>query len=301
MTQLLETRRPIDRGSQRVSSEIMQPGDPYLNYCLWPYEAPADGYGKLRPVALLDAMLPELPHGAWVRDTLAMIRRGLGDFRTVYGLKRIDGGWAIELYLYDYARQERVVSVQRLQESVGDWLQFPDVDPRIPYFMFSFDLTEQAAASAGRLDAVHIYIGNPGSDVSSGIAYEFTRSGRQLENFYFFFDGHQHRREIVDKLSCSALHEDPQQIVDALYRAELRDCQTVCLANKRTCDTIYFSGVRIDQLLFFLEWQAYPARFVQFIREQRYRLDHLLYDVGVDYRAVNGRLEILKHGVYGVL
>ena len=33
-----------------------------------------------------------------------------------------------------------------------------------------------------------MYIGNPGSTVSSGIAYALTAKDTTLENFYFFFD-----------------------------------------------------------------------------------------------------------------
>jgi hypothetical protein len=88
--------------------------------------------------------------------------------------------------------------------------------------------------------------------------------------------------------------------LDALYRPELRECHTICLANKRTCDTIYFSGVNIDQLLFFLSWQQYPEAYRQFVEERHHELDHLLYDVGVDYRANNGTIEFVKHGFYGV-
>ena len=166
--------------------------------------------------------------------------------------------------------------------------------------MFSFDLTEQTAEQNGLLDVVHVYIGNPGSQVSSGIAYGFTPQGRQLENFYFFFDARKHQKEIIDKLECSVFCDAWRLSLDDLYRPELRECHTICLANKRTCDTIYFSGVNIDQLLFFLKWQQYPEVYLQFVEERHHEFDHLLYDVGVDYRANNGPIEFVKHGFYGV-
>lgn len=282
-------------------NERMRPGDPYFNYCHWKYDPPAAGTGKLRPSALLYQAVAEMPHGDWVLETLRAIQTGIGDFRSVYGIKQIDGQWALEIYIYDYERQNRVVSIERLEAASLGRLTFPrSVDSRVPYFMFSFDLTEKAALQNGLLDSVHVYIGNPGSDVSSGIAYEFTNHSRQLENFYFFFDASRHQQEIVDKLECSVFLDSWSLPAEQLYLPELRNCHTICLANKRTCDTIYFSGVNVDQLLFFLAWQKYPAPFVRFVEEHHHELDHLLYDVGVDYRAINNRIEFLKHGIYGV-
>ena len=280
--------------------ERMRPGDPYFNYCSWPYVPPSDGIGKLRPSALLFRAIAEMPHGAWVAEAVQAIRCGIGDFRSVYGIKRIAGQWALEVYIYDYERQNRIVSIERLAAACSGVLKFPKmVDPQIPYFMFSFDLTEQSAVS-GQLESIHVYIGNPGSEVSSGIAYEFTQQGRQLENFYFFFDAQKHQHEIIDKLQCSVFSELWKTPIEELYRSELRDCHTICLANKRTCDTIYFSGVDVNQLLFFLEWQQYPEEFTRFVRDNTGQLDHLLYDVGVDYRVEAGRIDFIKHGIYGV-
>ena len=284
----------------QIPMERMREGDPYFNYCLWPYNPAAPGAGKLRPSVLLHHAVAFMPHAGWLRDTLRSIQTALGDFRSVYGIKQVESQWALEIYLYDYARQERQVSIEALEAATKGRLKFPFVDPRTPYFMFSFDLNEPAAAANGLLDCVHVYIGNPGSEVSSGIAYEYSARGRQLENFYFFFDGQHHQREIVDKIQCSVFSEPWRLSLDELYRPELRDCHTVCLANKRTCDTVYFSGVNVRQLLFFLQWQAWPVSHVQFVMEHMHELDHLLFDVGVDYRVRGGQLEFVKSGYYGV-
>ncbi len=291
----------MERPLRELFTERMKSGDPYFNYCHWPYEPAASGTGKLRPSVLLFKAVSEMPHAAWVSRILQGIQRGLGEFRSVYGIKRIDRQWALEIYIYDYERQGRSVSIERLEEATTGLLRFPrTADPRLPYFMFSFDLTEYAAQQHGVLDVVHVYIGNPGSQVSSGIAYEFSASGRQMENFYFFFDAQTQQKEIVDKLECSVYCDAWRVSLDDLYRPELRSCQTICLANKRTCDTIYFSGVDIDQLLFFLNWQQYPNDYIQFVEERHHELDHLLYDIGVDYRANGGQIEFVKHGFYGV-
>ena len=65
-------------------------------------------------------------------------------------------------------------------------------------------------------------------------------------------------------------------------------------------NTVYFSGVNVDQLLVFLNRLAYPAEIIRFVQENRGKLDHLLYDVGFDYVARGAGLEFVKSGYYGV-
>ncbi|MFZ9089176.1 MAG: hypothetical protein ACO3FE_03720, partial [Planctomycetaceae bacterium] len=119
--------------------ERMQASDPYLNYCLWPYAPPAAGIGKLRPSVLLFRAINEMPHCEWLVRTIRAIQRGISDFRSVYGIKQIDGKWAIEIYLYDYGRENRSLSVERFETACCGQLSFtPRIAPAITYLMFSF-------------------------------------------------------------------------------------------------------------------------------------------------------------------
>ena len=43
----------------------------------------------------------------------------------------------------------------------------------------------------------------------------------------------------------------------------------------------------------------YPDSIVAFVCEHRDRLDHLLYDVGIDYRMEDGKIVVLKSAYYG--
>ena len=170
----------------------------------------------------------------------------------------------------------------------------------LPYFMFSLDLNHALVTGAAPLDVVHMYVGNPGSQVSSGIAYAVRADSITLENFYFFFDARTQLTEVAGKIGSAAVFDDTVVPVDAVLRPELRRCQTICLANKQSHDCIYFSGVDVDQLLWFLDWLRYPDAIRAFVRANRANLDHLLFDVGFDYRMERGRLLVLKSGYYGV-
>jgi hypothetical protein len=88
--------------------------------------------------------------------------------------------------------------------------------------------------------------------------------------------------------------------IDAVLIPELRNCQTICVANKQDHDCVYFSGVTVDQLIHFLQHLDYPQAIQSFVHEHRAMLAHLLFDVGFDYRGQGDDLLVLKSGYYGV-
>ena len=55
----------------------------------------------------------------------------------------------------------------------------------------------------------------------------------------------------------------------------------------------------MDQFLFFLKRMSYPNTLISYVEGNRHSLDHLLYDVGIDYRMEGDSLMILKSGYYG--
>ena len=280
--------------------ESTTPHDPYCNYCWWPYEPVAPTEGKLRPVSLLFHSFEVAGLNGRAVELVRMIQKAIGAFRTVYGVKLIGGQLAWEFYFYDYKRRERQVSIGRVLEAIRPLVRCDvPVNERLPYFMFSLDVSAGILASGG-LDVAHMYIGNPGSTVSSGIAYALRRDSTTLENFYFFFNARRDMQEAMGKVLCSAYVDGTKVGIDTVLWPELRECHTICIANKQRNDTAYFSGVNVDQLLLFLRRLEYPAPIVRFVEEQRVRLDHLLYDVGLDFVGDGAGLKMIKSGFYGV-
>jgi hypothetical protein len=193
------------------------------------------------------------------------------------------------------------VSISRVLQAIRPLVPC-DIEPdeNLPYFMFSLDLNHDIARGACGLDVVHMYVGNPGSAVSSGIAYAVRPNNTTLENFYFFFDARTQLADVVKKVSSSAHLDDTRIPVETVLVPQLRRCQTICVANKQTHDCVYFSGVDVVQLLWFLKRFEYPPAIVSFVEQHRSDLDHLLFDVGTDYRMEDGGLRVLKSGYYGV-
>lgn len=281
--------------------ELTQPGDHYADYCQWPYDPPAPTFGKLRQSSLLWAALDAAGADANLVAACRELRCVLGPFRTVYGVKLQGGRLSFEFYFYDYARLERDLSIPRVLAALSPYVRcdLPPLEQR-PYFMFSLDLDDAIATGAAPLSEIDVYIGNPGSSVSSGICYAHRAEGLELKNFYFFFDARAERRHIADKVATSA-HLDADFDLDQILWPEMTDCGVIVVANKRRHDGVYFSRIRSAQLGLFFERTQWPAAIRDLYALQAPRFDHLLFDIGIDYAVRNGRAVVLKSAFYGLL
>ena len=279
--------------------EPIAEGEELFNYCLWPYQPVASTRGKFHPSALLTHSFEFM--GCEERGSALMehLRSGIGRNRTVWGLKQIGGEITWEFYFYDYQRRQRERSITKVLAAIEP-VYSCDIEPceDLNYFMFSLDFPLHKPARS--LEEIHVYIGNVGSVVSSGMSYSQTRKGRTMENFYFFFEARKHMDQVVGKISSSAHVTVPDFPTSAIIWPELAECHTICVANKKANDCIYFSGVNVNQLLFFMERLRYPEALMGFIRKHHSRLDHLLFDVGFDYTYDREGLHLLKSGYYGV-
>jgi len=280
--------------------EFAVDGEELVDFCLWPYPPRRPVGGKLASVNLLANSFEAegvAPRGL---DIVGGIRGEIGRSRTVWGIKQSGAEIGWELYFYDYDRCQRTRSIPRLLRALRPWISC-EIDPgeHIPYFMFSLELGRALLAGGGTLDAVQTYIGNIGSTVSSGICYEVTRAQARLKNFYFFFDARREMGEIEGKVLTSVHLEPSATVLDGILLPELRACEVIVVANKPDRDGVYFSRIDVTQLLWFLKRMAYPESQVRFVESNLGRLDHLLFDVGFDYRMEGGRLRILKSAYYG--
>src|SRR5215475_3292933 len=215
-------------------------GDRYADYCLWDYPPLTPPLGKLRCANLLWRALAAAGAGERFHAACRALREGLGPFRTVFGVKQIAGKLSFEFYFYDYARLEREASIAKVLEILA-----PFVECRLsyselrPHFMFSIDLDDDIVAGRRPLEMINVYVGNPGSSVSSGICYELTGAGLRLANFYFFFDARKEMDDIIAKVACSAHHDLRGLPMRDILRPELTGCQVIVVANKKLNDGIY--------------------------------------------------------------
>ena len=281
--------------------EYMTDQDPLYDFCLWDYEPVAPFENKFRPATLLFHSFDVLGVNERIFDVVHAIRQGIGFSHTVWGLKQLGKNIAWEFYFYDYRRRERERSITRLLDIIRPFIPCAiKANENFHYFMFSIDINDDLVSGSRNLEEIHMYIGNPGSTVSSGICYSLTNGGMRLENFYFFFDAKKQMDDILSKIACSAHIDSTEIAVDRILWPEMRDCEVIVVANKQGNDAIYFSRINVDQLIYFLKRMSYPVELVSFVEENRSKLDHLLYDAGYDYRMEGKEMVILKSGYYGI-
>ncbi len=289
-------------GASQSEVERTAPRDRYRDYCLWDYEPVAPAAGKLKCANLLWRAIDAAGGGEHLKAACRALRAQLGPFRTVFGVKKIADRISYEFYFYDYARLERDVSISKV---LGILSPFVECSLRYsearPYFMFSIDLDDEIANRRRPLDIINVYVGNPGSSVSSGICYELSPAGLRLANFYFFFNARTEMADIRAKVACSAHHDLRGLPMNDILRPELLDCEVVVVANKKFNDGVYFSRIKIDPLIGFLERERFPADLVAFAKAYRHDLDHMLYDVGIDYVVEGGAVKVTKTAFYGVI
>jgi hypothetical protein len=280
--------------------EYVSEGEALYDFCLWEYKPQAPCRNKFSAATLLFNSFEETGSDKRLFDLVRLIREGIGPSRTVWGTKLLGADIKWEFYFYDYARKARTTSATRVLEVIGPLIKCNiGVNEALEYFMFSLDIADEFVSGARDLDEVHLYVGNPGSTVSSGICYSLTGGGTKLENFYFFFDARREVNEIIAKTRSSA-YVDSRVHLDEILWPELRNCKVIVLANKQQNDSVYFSGIDVNQLIIFLKRLNYPRGIVNFVESNKAFLDHLQYDAGFDYRMENGQLSILKSGYYGV-
>jgi hypothetical protein len=166
-----------------------------------------------------------------------------------------------------------------------------------PCFQFSVDISQVILASRV-VPGIHLYVGAEGRR-SRGISYFLTERGMRLENHYAFYDPATERANLEEKIRQTMWADFAIIPFTDILIPELQDCKSICIANKQEGDCIYFSGLGVHQLLFFLERFGYPREIISFTREHQSHLDHLQFDVGFDFRMVGDWLEILKSGYYG--
>ncbi len=280
--------------------EYMAPGDPFYDFCLWEYEPAAPRDNKIRSANLLFHSFAVAGADERAFGLVETLRRAIGMFNTVFGIKQIAGRLAWEFYFYDYRREKRERSMTRVLEAIRPFARC-SVRPNenLYYFMFSLDIDHDLLTGNRELGEIHMYIGAPGSTVSSAFCYAISAGGARLENYYFFFQAGQ-IQDIVKKIAWSAQVDTSIIDLNSIVWPGLRDCQIIVVANKQQNDAIYFSRIKVDQLIFFMKTLRYPQPLTTFVEQNREKLDHLLYDVGFDYRMEGRDLVILRSGIYGV-
>ncbi|MBT5022722.1 hypothetical protein HOK51_10190 [Candidatus Woesearchaeota archaeon] len=277
----------------------------FFDYCHYRYKPCCDFLGKLRSINLLNESLNKFLNKHLVEKNLKIIKKiqtELGIKKTVWGIKKLGSKIAWEYYFYNYQKKNALIKFENVIKTVSPEILFNgSLNENIPYFMFSIDISKEILES-GKIDCAHIYL-NPPSNRPAGISYILTENKTEMENIYHFYNPKKELNELYNKIRKSAFVDLEKIELKEILWPELTDCKSICIANKKETDCIYYSGIDYEQFIYFLERLEYPLELVEYIKSNSDRLNHLQYDVGFDYcfeKEGTEKLKIIKSGYYGI-
>jgi len=290
---LMGAAKAVRRSQRRL--EMCGRGDVFHDYILEAYEPPAPSEGMLRSVNALYETFALAGLDEQGGALVEAIRGALGPFRTVWGAKRDEegGSWrGWEIYFYDWKRVHADLSIDSIVRALSPLVKVDAALTRdLPWHMFSVEITPGALGGDGTGMPVHVYI-----DMRS---YELRGDRTTFENVYTFHDPRSEIDDVMRRLRASVHVDLSRDRLAVLVPPALFRCHKLCVANKATGDALYFSRVDTRALLGFLRAHRYPAELVAWVDAERSRLAHLLWDVGIDFTARDGRAVVRRTGFYG--
>lgn len=277
------------------------PNDRYFDYCLQPYRPRRPPQGKLRSENLLRASLAHAGLIDAAAPILDALQAGLGRDMVVWGAKHDGNRLFWELYIYDPQKEDPKATVSGLTELLAPHLRIvPRIRETIPYMMVSFDL-DASVFESGEVRELNLYL--TGTDEHAGRSYIVREGQAELANTYRFLRPKPEIDTVLGLIRSSYFIDfsDPTALSSVLV-PELFACKRVCVAKKRVRDGLYYSGIEVQQLLWFLHRYRYPEALVTQVDAWADELDHLYFDVGLDYApGPAGDVVTTKTSFYGTL
>ena len=263
----------------------------HLDYVLTPYVAPAHAEGKLRSINVLRASFEAAGRQAEGEALIERVRSTLGRDRTVWGVKQHpDGTLGWEFYFYDWERRHADLSIASVRAMFAPIVKVTAVEGfALPWHMISVELG--AAQLEGEEAAIDVYV-----DMRS-----YTLRGRhtELANVYTFHDPKTEIDHVMQRLRSSLHFDWKHDALTQLLPPWMFRCHKLCVANKRHADALYAARIPTSALQKFLVRHEWPLALRAFVDTHAHELDHLLFDVGVDFAREDGRLVTRKTGIYG--
>ena len=267
---------------------------PY-DYVLLPYPPVTPTEGKLASVNVLResfAMMGVEEEGMRIVDGVI---QWLGSGRTVWGIKYRgpDEPMSWEFYFYHRDRPGRELTLDGVLDSVAPHLEFSaELDRPVDWLMFSFEFGPEELKTR-TVPHVSLYVRD------SNLSYDLIGSDLVATNLYLFYDTSTDTIPLLQRIHSLVHFTGEGNQLGVLMPPVYYRCRTVCVANKRQYDALYFSRTSQRGLHRFLEAFEWPEHLRRYMESNREGFDHLLWDIGYDFRLSGGDIQWGKSGFYG--
>lgn len=308
--------------------KLLRENENFYDYIYTEYTPKVPWKGKMRSSELLFATFEVAKCSSEFYSLVDVIKKAIGENRTVWGVKQVGEEMLWEFYFYNYYNDSTRVHINDLLNVISPFVKFELASKKnfTNYFMFSIDINKESIKSK-RLEGLHLYNGSSyivtdngivletydeffqvleivkskkleGLHLDNGNCYLVTDNGLVLENYYEFFQVEE-IKNIENKIKRSMHFDFEHYSHNEILIPELIGRKDICVANKSRSDGIYFSGLDIQQFRFFLDKFNCPLDLIEFVDNSVNYLDYLQFDVGFDFKIVNGELFYPNSGFYG--
>jgi len=275
----------------------------FRDYTHSAYAPLATNAGKFTNEKFFIRMLEHLETSQSKRKKIIKLKdkicKTLGINKTVWGVKKRDSRFSWEFYFYNYNKENPEISITNLKKCLSPEFSLP-VYPREEwdYFMFSFE-TDEVGFRRNKINGCDIYTTDKTRRMS-GFSFHLYKDQVNFKNIYKFYSSDERGmlKNIMRK-NFTAM-----QVSKILFPFNIKG--TICLAKKNVLDKtprtygIYFNRVDIDSFLYFLQQFQYPSKLIKFVKKNKYKLNHFLYDIGFDFKVKNDNISYIKSGFYGL-
>lgn len=264
----------------------------YFDYCHLEYEPIATTKNKKNSQDIFFSILTK-DEKTFINNLIKQI----GKEKIVWGIKTDHEKKTLEkeLYFYNYNQKDPSLDLKRFLNTKNTEIKLTN---KIPYFMYSLNL-DNNLIEKNILNEINIYLKN-NINRTGGTSYKIIKNKIELENKYTFYNINEKKLIMQDILNSIFFYPSKKNI-HKLFPKYLEKFYTVCIAKKRKKDRIYYSRININQLMKFTKDFNFKKEIKDYLDNNKEKLDHLYYDISIDYITKYGDLKIMKIGFYGYL
>lgn len=240
-------------------------------------------------------------------EPLHAIQRHVGRDRSVWGIfVDLDGGalsW--ELRLLNTEARSPLGLLDALRATLAPWIELaPGLEQAPPYAVLGLRFDASTMAQ-GKLETVELHERSPGTRELE--VYRTGASSRVLVSRDTVLEPKRHIDEVLPLIKQSEFVDfaADKRLLGRVLIPELFACRRLHISKRPGCDerpgcdALCFSGVNIEQLLFAYKRFEFPAALLGFLTAHQAQLEHLLFDVSVEYRGNADKIEYPRVGYYG--
>ncbi|MFO7562678.1 MAG: hypothetical protein R6X02_08530 [Enhygromyxa sp.] len=280
--------------------------DPHFDLTFVRYKPLRPLEGKLKAENLLWHSLREAGLLEQWREPLLAIQAGVGRGRTLWGVVDHPSrrGWELRLLRREAEAEPELIA--ELRRTLAPWLGFCPELAELPSELADYQVLglrfDAQTFARGIIDTVELHRRGPNPREMTVTSLD--PGAAAAPRTYAVFETKREIDEVLPRLRASAVVDlvAHKRLLGQVLIPELFACRRLHISAGAELDTLVFSGVNVEQLLWFVRRFGFPEATAALLDTHREGFEQLLFDVQLSYRfdPERGTIEQLGAGYYGV-